>query len=244
MLKTGEDFMERFEFACDQEQEIVKAVKNIILRKHPMVKNRIETLFHEPGSMMVMDIVVYEDQKKFVTQILFCDGSTDAVVSIPERVIIDGLISTQTVVELIQLIAMDHDQVDLFSNNGCEIRIPFSVNVCEKNICGIDCNHIQLNIDFHHCPNSGQLCEEYCDEIVANSHDNFRLIQIFHRAGEQHTKENILTLLNNEQLHQLVAMMEEKELRQLLASLPENQFYKQYNALKKIEKQKKLALGS
>lgn len=235
--------MKKYELDCDNSNEIIKVIKNIILSKHPIVDDRMDLLMHNPAPAMDIDVDIYKDEKdNSFTNIMFLDGNNSSKTSIEERLNIKSLISTTTINGLIQFILNDHDIIRAIYKNKNGINILFVVDFREENMHGISCGSISLELDFYGYQNHNEILEEYFNSIVTTFNRQLVHTEWFKKGYKNYcimTKAQLINSLSETDLHKFMSLLTNEDICNLLLDMPDDKFGEIYTELKNIQNDQK-----
>lgn len=158
--------MEKIFINKEREELIIEKIKDILIKKHPIVEDRLAITSKYPSPQFDIDILFINDKNTDYTIIRFLDGSEAARTSIDNEIIINGLINPSTINELIYNILLDHDYISHSSLTSSEMNISFKYDLRENNLKGISCGVITLNLYFKSHPEEEQLQDLYSKEII------------------------------------------------------------------------------
>lgn len=234
--------MEKHELNYDNSNEIVETIKNIILDRHPIVNDRIDTIMKNNAPNMDIYIHFYNEPNN-ITGVMFLDGTINYKSSIPERIIINDLISSTTVNKLIQFILSDHDIIKSINITKNEISLLFNVDLKEQNMCGISCGNIGLTLDFYGYTESNDLLDKYFKSIVTTFHKQLIYTEWYKQEYEKYRlkiKTQIINSLTETDLHKFINLLSNEDICNLLFDMPDDRFGEIYNQLQNIENSKEL----
>lgn len=151
----------------NNENQIIENIIDTILHYYPRIE-REEMLFDYPQSQIDIIMHFIQVEGKDYTSIYFCNGTIDVRCSFnsPETFLVKGLVSPNTVNELIFNILEDYDYFRSVYLIGDNIDIEFGLDLKYGSRYGIGCNRIKLELDFYGYPNKEELQENYINEII------------------------------------------------------------------------------
>jgi len=229
--------MGKFELSLNNDEEIIKAIQNIILSKHPIIENRIDILFNYPSPVMDIILNFYSDKNndKF-TQILFCDGNENMRCGISEQLFINDYISIDVLCNLIHYILSDHDHIKSISKENDLIKLVFGVDVKNENIKGISCGDINLQLDFKKLDEHNKVSDYYLREIVNCFYDQLKYTDSFRREYNEYClllKEKFVNSLTDRELYDFIEMLDSNDLHSLLLNMCNERFIELYDDFKR-----------
>ena len=148
-----------------EEERIIETIKGVLLSKHPIVNDRIDLLLHHQKQFDISMKFVNVSGKDY-TYINFLDGYTFCRNSIDSQIIINGLVTKNTINELIFNILLDHDYIRDMYFGADTMKLSFIVDLRENNMKGIGCRVIGLGLDFHFHPEKEILLKHYSESII------------------------------------------------------------------------------
>ena len=153
---------------------------------------------------------------------MFCDGNEKVKSSIAERIIIEELISSDILIDLISFILSSHDFVNSFSFTKEEIQLSFLVNKVQNNMKGISCGKFTINLNFRAYPNPEKIMYQYLKIIISNFYDKLKTTATFKKEYTRYCesiKEKLIFSLNKAELNELIGKLTREELQDLLLNL-------------------------
>ena len=235
--------MEKLELDYNNDNEILKIIIDIILKRHPIVNDRVDILFEYPRTSMDIIFRFYEVEDKQYTRIYFTDGTDITKYSIPEQLIINNLVSTKMLCNLIYYILNDHDHIKNISIQDNFISLSFDVNMNDDNMNGISCGDINLRLDFCCINDSRLLINDYLTNIISNFYDKLKHVKSF---NEQYNKyrsllqDNIINSMSDEELHDFINLLDNYDLCNMLLGISNEHFFELYDDFKKQKIKNKL----
>lgn len=225
--------MKKYELSYDKDDEIVKIIKNIILSRYLILEDRMDVLFKNPRPAMDINLYFYKDgNDNDFTEIMFTDGTENSKCSMPERISINGLISFQTITNLIYFILSDHDYIKDIYKNVSEFKLSFDINLNDDNIHGVSCGTIGLRLDFSSYPSHEELLNNYIKIIINNFYNELKYTENFKREYNKYcslTKEKIINSLSEDDLHLFTHLLNYEELCNILLNIPNDRFIELYD---------------
>ena len=151
----------------NNEKEIINEILNTITKYYPKM-DREKVIFGNKNTQMDIIIQFMNIEEKDYTSIYFCNGDINARTSlnVPERFLVNDLISSNTINELIFTILEDYDYFRCASLEHDNIEIELGLDMLYGQRPGISCERICLNLEFYKHPRKEYLMEEYIDEII------------------------------------------------------------------------------
>jgi len=231
---------------CNNDAEILKCIKEIILDRHPIVEDRLSILypsFREPRTPeMEIWFNFYQIEDKTITQISFLDGTLFHKESIPEVININGLISKTLICDLISYLLIDHDCFKNIYRNDTIIELSMIVDGRDENMHGISCGEINLKFDFHLHHDSNLLLKEYLKVITATFYEKLKGTSSFKKEFSNYCdflKSEFINSSTIEELKGFIELLNSNDLCDLIFSIPNDHFvqlYNEYSAQKNIKK--------
>ncbi len=226
--------MENLELNCNADEEIVDAIKNILLKLYPILENRIDMLFDEDRCIdIVLNFVKNVNQSnREYTHIYFMDGTSSSKSNTKNFIDVDGLANQETIYSLIQFILNDHDSILNIQKDANEILIEFYVGMCDENMQGMGCYKIGLKLQFRNYPNHGELLNQYFISIFRKFHKELKNTRFFQEQWDEYCKEKkteIINSMTHEDLEYMKMLLTDKDLCQILFSMSHNRFIELYN---------------
>lgn len=228
--------MEKYEISNDNNQEILKTLIDIILRKHPIVEDRSHVLypnFNEPRTPeMEIHFNFYNEDEKSITQVIFMDGTKSYKESIPDMVITDGLISKEIVCIFIDYLLLDHDWFKDIYKYHTNIKIPMGVSSNDCMMNGISCGEICLNLDFNNHSDGKVLLNEYFKVIVIRYYEKLKHTNSFDGWFSEYcnfVKSDFINSLTIEEMKKFITSLNGDDLCNLIYSIPNDRFIELYN---------------
>lgn len=215
--------------------DVVESIKNIILNRYPILENRMDAL--ELPRVLEINMKFYkDDHDQEGVHIMFLDGTNNFKCSIPERIMMNQLITTEMLCNLIQFIVADHDWVDFlevpYNNAGWQkIKLSFLVNQREDNMRGMGCWDIQLVLDFSKHSDKKELTVQYLDAIVHRFYKQLKDTPYIRRQYHDYClkeKTKILNSFSDSELHDFMNLLSTEEVCQILSSLEDQRFIELY----------------
>ncbi len=234
--------MKKYELIYDDcnEKEILEAMKNIIINRHPIVDERINTLLHSSSSMQI-NINFYKENNKEFTNIMFLDGTDSYKSSIPERININGLVSSSFINKFIAYIVSYYDIIRTIHMENDDINMLFACDLKNSELPGIDCNNIGLELDFYGYPNNEEIMNNYFKNIVTTFKEYLTHSEWYKNAYKEYleiSKTQIIDSLSDTDLHEFIGLLSNNEIKEILFDMPNDKFKNLYMELQ--ENQKKL----
>ncbi len=215
--------------------DVVDSIKSIVLNRYPILENRMYAL--ELLRVFEINMKFYKDDfGQEGVYIMFLDGTDNFKSPIPERIMINQLITTEVLCDLIQFIVADHDWMNFLEvphdNAGWQrIKLSFIVNQREDNMCGMGCSDIQLVLDFSNHLNKKELEVQYLDAIVHRFYKQLKDTPYIRRQYHDYClkeKTKIVNSFSDSELHDFMNLLSTEELCQIVLSLEDQRFIELY----------------
>ena len=170
--------------------KIINKIKEIIISRHPIEDDRFYTVTTLPSPHMNININFLPSYDKKSTYITFSDGNSDFEITNEDELLIDGLISQNTVKELIKFIYSDHGKISCFDKLGDAIKIIFCVNLSEKPK-GISCDDIRLilNFSFVKLSDYDKMVDSYFDMIIREFKNQLKNTSWYEKEYEKYVEQ-------------------------------------------------------
>lgn len=234
--------MERVELNSDKNIEILQEIKEVILNKYPIIDDRFDIITSYPRPAIDIDINFYNDDENIeATGILFCAGTEVMKTSIPERLVINGLISPKIVIDLISFIISDHNYIKNITRTDNQIKLIFDIKMTEENMCGMSVGEIGLELDFHKYLNHENLLNSYLKEIVNTFYEQLKETDSFKKEYAEYcllAKEKVINSFNEQDLQMFMELLSNEDICRMLLDMPNNRFIELYSIFKNKEKVK------
>lgn len=232
--------MSKYEICYEKDNEILNTIKGVILKYYPVLENRLDVLFSYPSPTLDIYINFNNYDNKNHTQFTFGVGSEVLNCGTPDSIMVDGLVSSKVIVDLIGFILSDHDIISSINKTDKQINLSFKVNMKDENMCGIGCGEIKLNLEFYTYENHKELLDSYLNIIVTSFFDKLKNTESFKREYNDYclmVKEKVINFLTEEQLHIFINMLNNEDLCEMLFNMPNDRFIEVYE---NFQNQKKL----
>lgn len=210
-------------------------IKNIILKYCPYKENRLYLLGNANSPEIDINIELYENE----TLIMFLVGNYNHKKSIPQQIIIPGILEFEEASKIIDLILLDHEVIRNINLYKDSIDIKFSINWTDKNFSGIDCGDISLNLKF----NNIELKKQYLYLLFQRYYFILEHTPSFKKKKDEYiqsAKKTYFDSLDKSQLISLLNSMSENELKDTLLNLDNETFIKYIVQNKSYIKVKKM----
>lgn len=239
--------MEKYELNYDNDAEILKCIQDVILERHPIVEDRLDILypsFNEPRTPeMEIQFIPNRIDNKDITEIIFLDGTSNYKQSIPNKIVINGLISKKVICDLISYLLADHDIFKDIYIHETSILLPMTVDGRNENMHGISCGEITLNFDFTYHHDNKLLCKECLKVISTTFYNKLKGTDTFKREFTNYCdnmKLDFLKSLTFEELKKFIDLLDYDNLYNLIYSMPNDCFVQLYNEYNNQENPKNL----
>lgn len=202
-------------------EDLSVLIKNIILKYCPYKENRLYLLGNANSPEIDINIKIYETE----TLIMFLVGNHNHKQSIPQQIIIPGIVEFKEVSEIIDLILLDHEVIRNLNLYKDSIDIKFAINWTDKSFSGIDCGDISLNFEF----NNIELKKQYLYLLFQRYYFILEHVPSFKTKKEEYihiVKQAYFNSLDKSQLLSLLNTMNENELKDILMNLDNETFIK------------------
>lgn len=236
--------MESLEVKSSANQEIINAIKEIILSKYSILENRMDMLFDEDRVIGIHLHFIKDTNKKNNewTHIYFMDGTSNGQSKTPESIDIEGLMNNETIFGVMEFLLEDHDVISDIYKRDKEIEIYFLVNMSDENMKGMGCYQIRLVLEFRKYPNPEDLLNYYFISIFRRFHKELQRTSFFEKEYQNYCinkKQEIINSLSLEDLHKMVGLFTNHDLCSILFSLPDERFFELYAELEEKEASKR-----
>lgn len=223
---------------CDtnKDEKILEYIKKILLKYHPLVDDRLETLFGSSRFDILFDVYSFNGTEN--SCISFMDGHEFARSSILDYLELNDIFSLQVVYNLINYILSDHEIVRSFYKTNSDIRFEFNVNICNDNMHGIDCHTIGLIINFRGDKDMSSYLKCFFNNIVVTFFDKIKDTEYMKKQiGEyiSEIKNKYLELHNKEEILELLSKLSYSDLKFVIRDMEDNMFMDALNKGIKVE---------
>lgn len=166
----------------NSKEKIIERIKTVIINRHPIVEDRFDQIVNYPVPKIEVRLKPVSYDNGDVTVVHFCDGDETALIKIPESFVINGLIDSILINELIFEILLDHDYIHCATLTKDRLSLSFGVDLRENNMHGISCSQIEIIIDTSSFREGEELMTEFSNEIIKIY--NSELNDALHRNAE------------------------------------------------------------
>ena len=150
----------------NSKENIIERIKSVIISRHPIVEDRFDKVANYPAPKIEVRLKPVSYDNGDVTVVHFCDGDETALIGISESFVINGLIDSNLINELIFEILLDHDYIHCATLNKDRFSLYFGVVLRENNMHGISCSQIDLIIDTSSFREGEELMTEISNEVI------------------------------------------------------------------------------
>lgn len=150
----------------NSKEKIIERIKSVIISRHPIVEDRFDKVANYPAPKIEVRLKPVSYDNGDVTVVHFCDGDETALIGISESFVINGLIDSNLINELIFEILLDHDYIHCATLNKDRFSLYFGVVLRENNMHGISCSQIDLIIDTSSFREGEELMSEISNEVI------------------------------------------------------------------------------
>ena len=221
----------------EQKLDLFTSLKRIVLNYFPCTNNRLNLLCDSRSPQLEIDFKIYKEESK----IIFMIGNNCFKQKTPDLIQLNELLSFDELKKFIDYILADHDFFKIFNVFENTITMVFSINWNEKNLKGMTCDDICLNLNF----NDIEMEKEFIYYLIVNYYDYLQNISSFNEILYNHVnmiKEKSINKLNKKELMMFLELLDENELRDLARNMDTNLFIKYYNSTEECEDVKKLII--
>lgn len=221
--------------------EIIKEIKKIILNRYPILEDRMDSLWDSQKAIEI-NIKFLSEKNKAETYVMFLDGVEGFKVATPERIQMNKLITPNMICDLIEFIISDHDYVKGLNQSQDKIELSFGVDMRDDNMKGMECQTIELILDFKYCMDKEELIMQYLKEIISHFASQLQDTAFVQKHLHEYCcnqKAEVINSLASEELRSFIQLLSDEDLCKLLLTLSDNEFANLYNRFMKQEDQKK-----
>lgn len=238
--------MEIIEINKDEEKGILDYIKEIILNRHPIVKDRTNILYgnsETPEMKVIFNFL--EIDNKDATSISFMEGTHRFKTSIPERVRINDLVSIQVIYNIIQFLLSDHDIISEVNkyDSITNFNISFDVDGRDENMTGISCGRITLEFEFNRHSKSKELYSLYLKGIITTFYEFLKDTDMMKREFADYCnflKQEFIKSLSEGEERDFISLFNIGDLYDAICSLSDKRFIELYNQFNAREKKREL----
>ena len=223
---------------CDvhKDERIFEYIKGILLKYHPIVDDRLETLFSSSRFDILLDIYSFNGTDS--SSVSFLDGHEFARSSVLDYLELNDIFSLLVVSNLINYILSDHDIVRNFYKTSSSIGFEFTVNLCDNNIHGVDCHTIGLIINFRGDKDMSSYLKYFLNNIIVTFFDKIKDTEYMKKQiGEyiSEIKNKYLELHNKEDILELLSKLSYSDLKFVIRGMKDSMFMDALNKEIKVE---------
>ena len=200
-------------------EEILEKIKSVITTLHPYMENRLPVLLNYPNPSMDIQFFFHPNG----TTIIFADGLETNKSSIPERIELDFLVKPELINSLIALLLQDHDYISDVKKGRDTLSVGTDVELSLNSYSGIACGAINVELDFHGCPNGRELLNEYYDALVCTFYDQVKDTPEFKYQFTDESiivKRDMIGKLTREEMLSILNNLSEEDLRKIMNKIP------------------------
>ena len=224
--------------ACDvnKDERILECIKGILLKYHPIVDDRLETLFGSSRFDILFDAYSFNGTDN--SCISFMNGHEFARSSVLDYLELNDIFSLQVVYDLINYILSDHGVVRSFYKTSCSIEFEFTVDLCNDNMHGIDCHTIGFIINFRGDKDMSSFLKYFLNNIVVTFFDKIKDTEYMKKEiGEyiSEIKNKYLELHNREEILEFLSKLSYSDLKFVIRSMSDSMFMDALNKEIKVE---------
>ena len=215
----------------DKDERIFEYIKRILLKYHPIVDDRMDTLFGSSRFDILLDL--YSENGNDDSSVSFMDGYECARTSILDYLELNDIFSLKVVCDLINYILADHDVVRSFYKTNSGIEFEFTVNLCDDNMHGIDCHTIGLIINFRGDKDMSPYLKYFLDNLVVTYFNKIKDTEYMKREIGKYISEIKIKFLeehNKEDLLELLSKLSYSDLKYVVGSMDDNMFIEALNS--------------
>ena len=208
-------------------EEILEKIKNIIITLHPYMENRLPILLKYPNPSMDISFFFHPTG----TTIIFADGLETSKRSITEKIELDFWVDSELINSLIALLLQDHDYISDLKKGKDTLSIGTDVELSLNSYSGIACGIINVELNFHGCPNKEKLLNEYYDSLVCTFYDQVKDTPGFKYQFEDEgmiVKKDLIKKLTKDEMLSILSTLSEENLREIINKIPVPIFMKGY----------------
>ena len=204
-------------------EDLISYIKYVILKYCPYMDDRLEIL--DNAKSPELDIKINIDNNE--SQIIFMFGNCNFKESIKERATTSYAITFEEIKEIINFILDDHEVIKNISFDNQEIDLKFAINWTNKSVKGINCNDIELNLNFENMDIKKQylylIFQKYYSYLEHTA--SFKLLKNEYINSVKHS---YFDTLDKNELISLLNGMSEIALKELLCNLDNELFIKYF----------------
>lgn len=202
-------------------QDLLSYFRFVIEKYCPYTENRLSLL----DENIELDINIYINKTMSYVKFdsLKRTITTTSRLDIKEALSISYVISFEELSSLIDYILNDHDVIQYIGINDEKIEMGFDFNLCEKNLKGLYCRTMRLNVNFEDM----ELKKEYIINLFKKYFNKLKKVESFIRLRDRYVneiKENYFDSLNKDEMIDYLKKIDENELRNLLYHLNNDVF--------------------
>lgn len=225
-----------------KEEDLVSVIKRVMLKYCPYTENRIDLLADAFAPTIGISIQVYEG----TTHIYFDYKNRKEKEKSFESILIPRVIQFEELRGIMDFILQDHEVLNGFRTQKDQtvVDMGFNINWCERNLKGMYCSGIQLQLDFY--PDK-ELANTFLYWLFQNYYDSLEkspTVVAVKNEVIQHTKTDWFENLDKEGILRFLSQLSEEELRDLAESLDNEVFWKYTTSQTSGEKPKQYFLKS
>lgn len=230
----------------DLDLEILKAIKDVLLKKHPIVDDRLDYLFGSGEFDIALSL--YDYQGNAYSIVSFLDGTENARMGIVDSVKLNERFSINLVNNLIFYILTDHEIISEFYKTSNSIEMKFRVDLKNENMKGISCRTIGLSLHFYGDADMESYKELYFKDIITIFFEKLKDTQYMKNEFNNYVsnvKKELLSKSSKEDILEFLSKLSVEELEKIIEAMDPYFFMNILNSIRnKSGNQKQISLQS